>query len=463
MAEGRFLTGPTMGHVVRMTLTGAAGITFVFLVDAANLFWISWLGQPVLMAAIGFAFAIQFFTVSIGVGMMIACTALVARSIGRGEHELARAQGAAGLLVTFVVQCITAGLIVLFRVPLLELLGAEGETMRHAARYLALSIPSLTIMAVGLCGSAVLRAHGDGRRAMFVTLFSGAVMMIIDPLLIYVAGWGLDGAALSVWIFRVMMAVLALYYCIRVHNMLGRPTKATVRAFLVPFAAIAVPAILTQMATPFGNAVLTGVIATHGDTAVAAWSVVNRLTVVAFGGLFALSGAIGGIFGQNFGAERFDRVRSTYRDAALFCLGYAGVMWLLLMAASGQIAVGFGLDPEGTSVLRAFTHIGALSFTLGGLLFVSNAAFNTLGRPRRASLLSWLREGVLMAPAALWFSASFGAVGVIYAQAAVGAGMGMLAGLLGWAYVARIGQDLRPELDLSERRAYRDVNRYRRR
>ena len=54
MAEpGRFLTGSTMGHVVRMTMTGAAGITFVFLVDAANLFWLSWLWQPKLMAAVG--------------------------------------------------------------------------------------------------------------------------------------------------------------------------------------------------------------------------------------------------------------------------------------------------------------------------------------------------------------------------------------------------------------------------
>ena len=64
MAQGRFLTGSTMGHVVRMTATGAMGITFVFLVDAANLLWISQLGDPQLVAAIGFAFAIQFFSVS---------------------------------------------------------------------------------------------------------------------------------------------------------------------------------------------------------------------------------------------------------------------------------------------------------------------------------------------------------------------------------------------------------------
>ena len=53
-AQGRFLTGSTLGHVVRMTATGALGITFVFIVDAANLLWVSQLGDKQLVAAIGF-------------------------------------------------------------------------------------------------------------------------------------------------------------------------------------------------------------------------------------------------------------------------------------------------------------------------------------------------------------------------------------------------------------------------
>ena len=86
-AQGRFLTGSTLGHVVRMTATGAMGITFVFVVDAANLLWISQLGDPRLVAAIGFAYAVQFFSVSIAVGLMIATTAIISRSIGAGADE----------------------------------------------------------------------------------------------------------------------------------------------------------------------------------------------------------------------------------------------------------------------------------------------------------------------------------------------------------------------------------------
>ena len=150
MEPGRFLSGSTMGHVVRMTATGAFGITFVFLVDAANLLWLSQLGEPQLVAAIGFAYAIQFFSVSSGVGLMIAAPAIVSRSIGRGARDVARKQAGAALVLGTVVQACVAGLVVLFRHDLVALAGAEGETARLAARYLAITVPSLVPMAVAL-------------------------------------------------------------------------------------------------------------------------------------------------------------------------------------------------------------------------------------------------------------------------------------------------------------------------
>jgi putative MATE family efflux protein len=464
MAEqGRFLTGSTMGHVVRMTATGATGITFVFLVDAANLFWISRLGDPLLMAAIGYAFAIQFFTVSIGVGMMIATTAIVSRSIGAGAQDAARGQATSAMLMTFAVQALTAVVVVALREPLLRIAGAEGEALRLAARYLAISLPSLAIMAVGLCGSATLRAQGDGARAMYVTLSGGFVAMVLDPFLIYGLGWGLDGAAAGLWAFRLVMAGVAIWLCTRAHDLLARPDAQALRRTARPFAAVALPAILTQMAAPAGNYLLTGVMAGFGDAAVAAWAVINRLTVVAYGGLFSLAGAIGGIFGQNYGAKLYDRLRSTYRDAVVFCVLYALVTWALLVLASGTIAGAFGLTGDAAAVLRAFTHIGAGGFVFAGLLFVCNAAFNTLGRPGRASALNWLKETVIMWPAALWLAGPFAADGVIYAQALVGAAMGVLAVSWGWRYVQAIGTEVTPKVDLGTRHAYRDVNRYRRR
>ena len=443
--RGRFLEGPTMGHVVRMTLAGTTGITFVFLVDLANLFWISRIGDPRLVAAIGYAFAVQFFAVSVGIGLMIAATAIVSRGIGMGETERARHDATAALLLTVLVLGGVALVIVLLREPMLRLAGAEGETLRLAGRYVLISMPSLLVMGAGLAGQAALRAEGDGRRSMMVTLTSGSVAMVADPILILTLGLGLDGAALGVVLSRCVMAGTALLFAVRVHDLFARPEAWAVRRALRPFAAVAVPAILTQMATPFANYLLTGVIASFGDNAVAAWAVVNRLTVVAFGGIFSLSGAIGGIFGQNFGAGLHDRLRSTFRDALIFCAGYTLLAWALLAATAQMVVEGFGLVGVGETVYLAFARVGAGAFVFVGAAYVATAAFNNLGKPGRSTLINWTRDGVLILPVAWMFAGMFGAVGVVYAQAVAGGIVGLFAAAWSRAFLGRIGQETRPQ------------------
>ncbi|KNG95047.1 multidrug transporter MATE [Pseudaestuariivita atlantica] len=452
-----------MGHVVRMTLTGAAGITFVFVVDAANLFWIARLGDPALVAAIGYAFAIQFFSVSSGIGLMVGATALVSRAIGQGQAALAREQATATMIWAVAVQSGMAAMVVAFRHDLVALSGAEGEAAALAARYLALTVPSLGLMAVGLIGAAVLRAAGDGKRAMYVTLSGGVVAMVLDPVLIYGLGLGLDGAAMGLTVFRLVMCLTGLWFAVRVHDALARPSRAQLLAVAAPYAAISGPAILTQMSPPVANYLLTTIMAGFGDAAVAAWAVVNRLTVVAFGGIFALAGAIGGIFGQNFGAVRLDRVRQTYRDAVLFCIGYTLLVWAVLTGAFGPVARAFALDEAGRDILWAFVTVGAGSFVFAGALFVANAAFNTMGRPTRATAVAWARDGALTWPAGIALAGAFGAVGVIYAQAAVTVIAGIGAALWGWVFVSRLTPADAAQIDARPRRGYRDVNRYRRR
>jgi Na+-driven multidrug efflux pump len=459
MQEGRFLTGSTLGHVVRMTATGAFGITFVFLVDAANLLWLSQMDQPELVAAIGFAYAIQFFSVSIGVGLMIAATAMVSRSIGRGEAELARTQSGAAAAISTMIQGGVALAILTFRHDLVAMAGATGETADNAAGYLALTIMSLIPMAISLSCSGTLRAYGYGKEAMYVTLTSGLVLMVIDPILILYLEWGLEGAGVGLVLFRFCLMGLALYFAVYRFSLLARPTLRTVRAVWIPFMIVAGPAIATQMSTPVGNYILTIVMAPFGDDAVAAWAVVARLTVLTFGGIFALSGAIGGIFGQNFGAGFYDRVRSTYRDALIFCLFYTLLMWAVLASATNLIIAAFGLSGQGEDVLRAFTSIGVGGFVFVGALFVSNAAFNNLGKPGRSTLVNWLKDGVISWPAAAFLSASFGAAGVIYGQAVAGVIMGTLAALWGWRYVAGLNANVGTKV--AKPRPYPNPDRYR--
>ncbi len=463
MEQGRFLTGGTMGHVVRMTATGAMGITFVFLVDAANLFWVSQLGEPQLVAAIGFAYAVQFFSVSVAVGLMIAATAVVSRSIGTGAREQARRQAGAAVVISATILTCVVLLIVGFRHALVDFTGAEGETARLAARYLGITIPSLIPMSAALVLSGTLRADGYGAKAMYVTLTGGVLLMLIDPVLIFWMGWGLDGAAIGLVLFRFTLLAVALYFAVIQMKLVARPTRRTLRTIAGPFMVVAGPAIATQMSTPAGNYLLTIVMSRYGDEAMAAWAVVGRLTVVVFGGVFALSGAIGGIFGQNFGAGQMERVRSTYRDALLFCFIYTLVAWGLMVLATPSVVAAFGLTGIGVEVLQSFTRVGVGGFVFIGALFVSNAAFNNLGRPAYSTLVNWSKDGVLSYPAAIWLAGGFGASGVIYGQAVAGAVMGVIAATWGWFYVKGLRGPDEVTLDPAHPRPYPNPDRYRRR
>lgn len=424
-----------MGHVVTMTLTGALGLTFMFLIDAATLFWISRLGDQQLMAALGFTWTIQFFIISSGIGLSIAATALVSRTLGSGDRPSARRQASSALMMTLVLQGLIALGAVIWRDDLLGLAGATGDTRAIAAHFLLVTLPAMPFMAIAMVGGAILRALGDAWRSMTVTLVAGIIAMVLDPLFIFTFGLGIDGAAWVMTIARSGAGMLALWYMIRVHDILAPARRDDVAMAARPFFAIAAPATLTQMSTPLGNALLTSLIAGYGDAAVAGWAVVTRLTVLAFGGIFALSGAIGGILGQNYGAGRIDRVQAAYRDAVLFCLIYTLTTWVVLLAFRGTLQRLFGLQGDGGEVLHAFIGLAAGGFVFTGALFVANAAFNTLGRPLWSTAFNWSRDGLVLMPFAWAMAQLFAAPGVVYGQALAGVAVGAAASWAGWRFV----------------------------
>lgn len=441
-AQGRFLTGPTMGHVARMTFTGMAGLFFLFLVDFVTLFYVSLLGDPVLTAGVGFAWAVQFFTVSVGIGLGIATTALVSREIGAGRRERGRRLAGAGLLFSGAMLAAVAGMALLFRRPILALVGAEGEALETAAGFLLITLPSLPLVGLAMVAASTLRADGEARRAMMVTFSGGLVAVALDPFLIFGLGLGVEGAAMAMVASRAATALVGFRFCLG-RNLVARPGRAELAGFLGPFFRVAAPAMATQLSPPLANLVLTGWVAGFGDEAVAGWAVASRLTVVAFGGVYALSGAIGGIIGQNFGARDGARVASAYRDALVFCAVYVGLVWAALALLAPSIAAAFGATGEGAEVIRAFCLYGAGGFMFNGAFYVANAAFNNLGRPIWSTALNWLRDGAATPLALLLVPVSAGAAGAVFAQAGAAVALGTLAVGLGWRLARR---PLRPPL-----------------
>lgn len=442
--SARFIEGSTLRHVAVMAATGSIGLIAVFVVDLLNLFYISLLGEAELAAAIGYAGTLMFFTTAVAIGVMIAGSALVSRAIGAGRREDARRLATSALVYMVLATVLMSALALAVLGPLLALLGASGRTLDIAHGFLMLVLPSTPLLGLGMAASGVLRAIGDARRSMWVTLAGGLTTAVLDPLLILALGMGVEGAAIVSVISRCVMAAYGLRAVVRVHNLAARPSLEAFRGDARPLSGIAVPAILTNVATPVGNAYITFALASHGDVAVAAWAVIGRVIPVAFGPLFALTGAIGPIIGQNVGAGRFERVRRALMDSLRLTLVYVGVMWLLLALARHAIAQSFGLSGEGVGLVAFFCLYAAGSFIFLGALFVANAAFNNLGAPLLSTLFNWGRATLGTVPFVWLGSRLAGAEGVLAGQALGAVAFGVLALVFAFRLVARLAAGYRP-------------------
>ena len=434
--EAKFVEGHLFRHVSVMALTSSVGLMAVFVVDLINMLYIAMLGRAELAAAIGYAGAILFFTTSFGIGMSIAVGALVARSLGARDPASARARATTGLILGFIVGAFFAAAVWLVLRQLVGLLGATGETAELAVHFLQIVIPSQPLLMVGMIGGAILRGHGDARSAMMATVWGAVATAVLDPILIFGLGWELTGAAIASVAARIAIAVMALRPIIRRYGGFDRPTPGQVIADMRPIWAIAVPAILTQVATPVGQAFVTRATSAYGEAAVAGMAIAGRLTPVAFGVIFALAGALGPIIGQNFGAGRMDRVRRAFWDGLIFTGLVIVLVSGLLFAFRAPIADAFQAEGLTRDIVFLFCGPLALLWFFNGMIFVGNAVCNNLGRPFWSTVVNWGRHTVGTIPLALWLGSMWGAQGVLVGQALGGVVFGLAAAWLALRAIA---------------------------
>ncbi|WP_085307790.1 MATE family efflux transporter [Planktotalea arctica] len=428
--QAKFLTGSLFRHVSVMSLTASVGLMAVFLVDFVDMIFISMLGKAELAAAVGYAGAILFFTTSFGIGMAISAGALVARALGSGDKAEAKRKATHALIYGVIFGSIFAALVWFNLGLFVTLLGASGETHALAVHYLQIIVPTLPFLMVGMVGGAILRAHGDARRAMMATIYGGAVNAVLDPILIFGLDMELTGAALASVAARLTIAAVSLLPILKHYGGFVKPELSDLAIDLRPVLAIAFPAILTQLATPIGQAYVTRAMAEYGEAAVAGMAIVGRLTPLAFGVIFALSGAVGPIIGQNFGAGNHARVRGGFMAGisfvGIFVLGMTALLFVL-RAPIADIFSATGITRE-----LVFLFCGPLSlvFFFNGLLFVANASFNNLGHPFYSTWLNWGRHTLGTIPLVILGAAWFGAPGVLIGQAIGGVIFGTLSVVL---------------------------------
>ncbi len=434
----KFTSGSLLRHILIMTGTGAVGLIAIFAGDFANILFLSWLRDEAVVAAVGYGSTVLFFTISIGIGLSIAAASLVSPAIGAGELQRARRLSANAHVGSFAVSVLAALIVWIFIPQVLTLLGATGRTHELASTYLRILVPSTPLLSSAMTSAAVLRSVGDARRAMNVTLSIAVVNTILDLILIVWLGLGIEGAAMASVLARAFSMGIGLHGVINVHKLMAAPTLPEFTADVPALAGIAVPAMLTNIASPISNGYITAAISTHGDSAVAGWTIIGRLVPLAFGAIYALSGSIGPILGQNYGAGDGDRLRKAFTLSLLVNLAFTAVAWALLAFFAVPLTQLMHVTGEAADLVIMYCRWIAPLFVFMGALFVANAAFNTLGKPHVSTILNWGRATLGTIPLVYYGDQYSGAGGILWGFMLGGILFGVLAVWLCYRRIAEV-------------------------
>jgi putative MATE family efflux protein len=437
-AAARFITGSIRNHIMLMTGTGAVGLMAIFVGDLANLIFLGLLGDTEILAAVGYASSLLFFSISMGIGLAIGATAVVSPAVGAGQRQEARRLATSALVLTALISLAVSVAVLPFLGSILHGLGARGRTLALALDYLRVIFPSFPLIAIGMTCSGLLRSVGDAKRSMYVTLGAAIVNIVLDPIFIFALNGGMQGAAWASVFARAATTIVGIYGVSRIHGMLQWPSVRDMAQDAVRILKVSIPAVLTNLATPAANAFVTAALANHGDAAVAAWSVYGRINPVAFGPIFALTGSLGAIIGQNFGAKNFVRVRETVTQAALISVGFGLIAWAGLAMSPAAIIQGFGLTGEAARLTYHFCWWLPPFFIFLGFLFVSNAVFNTLGHAQYATIFNWGRATLGTLPFVAAGDAVAGARGIFTGSVAGGVLFGLGALWVAYGLIARL-------------------------
>ena len=335
------------------------------------------------------------------------------------------------LLIATLISIGSIAVVMLYLDQLIALMGAKGNVAASAREYLILVVPSSVFLALGLGASAVLRAVGDARGSMMSTLTGAIVNAVLDPIFIFALDLGVTGAAIASVFARVTIFIYAMNRVHSKHKLFTRPNWLNFRQDTGPILNIALPAMLTNAATPLANAYVMASLAVFGSGYVAGYAVIGRLIPVCFAFVFSLSGSVGPILGQNFGAGSWARIQRALSDAHLINIGFCVAMSILLLIGQNIIINLFKFDGQAADIIILFCNFIAISFIFNGMLFVSNAALNNLGSPRISSALNVGKASIGTVPFVLVGAHFWQAGGVLIGQA-IGS---VLFGVLGYAMV----------------------------
>lgn len=407
------LTAPVASTLKNMTIPMIYGMVLLMTFNLVDTFFVSLLGtQP--LAAISFTFPVTFTVISLTIGLGIGTSAVIAKSLGKGDSSSAKDSGTASLYMTAVVVGLLSFAGYIFSDPLFLMLGASHELLPLIHDYMDIWFLGSVCLIGPMIGNAILRAAGDTKSPSIIMGSAGLINAVLDPIFIFGLGpipaMGIKGAAIATFVSWVFGLAYVLHLLVKQRNLVHGHLIGIKELFRSSrdILKIGLPAAGANMLTPIAAAILTAIVAKYGEPAVAAFGVGTRIESIACLVVLALSMTLPPFISQNFGAGNMKRVEQAYKTSVKFVLVWQVLIYGVLVLFAPMIADVFAKEQEVADIIMLFIWILPLAYGFQGIIILTNSSFNALHKPMVALVLSIIRLFVCYVPLAYLGSVFYG-------------------------------------------------------
>ena len=409
----------TCRKLICFTLPSITMIIFTAIYGVVDGFFVSNYAGKTPFAAVNLIIPVLLILGSVGFMFGTGGGALIAKTMGQGDRQ--RANNIFSLIVYASAACgvVLAALMMLFRVPLLGILGATAETMPHAQAYytvLAIGAPATVL---NFIHSNLVRCEGMATQSMIGSIGGTVINIILDPILITTVGWGARGAAIATIVGYLCSDLYFLWLlhkksrCLSVKLSQCHVTGRELQQIL----GVGVTAALSNLMQSLTVIVMNQFLLSYGNDKIAAMGIASKVSMIAQ--LVLVGFSFGGIplFGYLYGAKKRDVMRKLIRFCLTFLVSIAVVLSLILCLNSGALMRLFvqdaGMIATGAQMLRWQVYTAAF----GGVALLLTVLFQATGKIIPSFLLSISRQGVVFLLALVVCVHLFQYQGVLMAQA----------------------------------------------
>jgi len=429
----RLTSGPIARSLLALAWPVMLSNLFHTLYHLVDTLWLGRLGK-VAVAASTIAWPLVFLAISIGAGVTIAGTALIAQYTGARRYE--EADLAAGQVFAFtgLLALVLAGIGVVTARPLMVIMGAGPDLLPDATAYIRIIYAGIPAMFGMFVVTALLNGVGDTVTPMKLMGISVALNILLDPFLIFGWGpfpaWGVAGAAIATVIARGVIAVVgvALLFSRRLGIHI-RPRHLILRRSVVhQIVTIGLPASLGQSGTALGFSIMTGILARFGTAVVSAFGIGNRVISIALMPAMGLGQATATMVGQNLGAQLSRRAERCAWTGMVVSSAILVIASAIVLALRTSLVRVFIADEEVITLGTRMFVLVAMAFPFMGILQVAIGTYQGSGHTVYSMFFSLFRLWGLRLPLVylLGFTVGLGPDGVWWAMLASNFGAAVL-------------------------------------